>query len=111
LIDGETNMTNYANHIGYSDVDPFEVVKIISDKTVEIRAMEAERDDSVKLEFIPGGFSAHCANQSEQKWTIFSNKENPTIRIRLNKKDQWKDKFGRRFVLSDTPRKFYDYNF
>ena len=69
-------MTQFANHIGYSDVNPFEVVKVISDKTIEIRAMDAERDDSVKLDFIPGGFSAHCANQSEQKLRSFCLSEN-----------------------------------
>jgi hypothetical protein len=101
---------NYANHIGWSDVDPYEVVRVISEKTIEIREMDAKRDDSVKLEFIPGGFSAHCSNQSDQKWSITSNPENRVIRIRLGKKG-WKDAHGRRFALSDEPVKFYDYNF
>ena len=104
-------MTQFANHIGYSDVNPFEVVKVISDKTIEIRAMDAERDDSVKLDFIPGGFSAHCANQSEQKWIITSNEENPVFRIRLSKNRGWQDKYGQRYSLADAPCKFYDYNF
>jgi hypothetical protein len=101
---------NYANHIGWSDVDPYEVVRVISEKTIEIREMDAKRDDSVKLEFIPGGFSAHCSNQRDQKWFITSNPENRVIRIRLGKKG-WKDAHGRRFALSDEPVKFYDYNF
>jgi hypothetical protein len=101
---------NYANHIGWSDVDPYEVVRVISEKTIEIREMDAKRDDSVKLEFIPGGFSAHCSNQRDQKWFITSKPENRVIRIRLGKKG-WKDAHGRRFALSDEPVKFYDYNF
>jgi hypothetical protein len=101
---------NYANHIGWSDVDPYEVVRVISEKTIEIREMDAKRDDSVKLEFIPGGFSAHCSNQRDQNWFITSNPENRVIRIRLGKKG-WKDAHGRRFALSDEPVKFYDYNF
>ena len=104
-------MTTYANQIGYSDVNPFEVVRIISDKTMEVRAMDAERDASFKLEFIPGGFSAHCVNQSEQKWNITSNEENPVVRIRLSKNRGWQDKYGSRFSLAAAPRKFYDYNF
>lgn len=104
-------MTTYANQIGYSDVNPFEVVRTISDKTIEVRAMDAERDTSVKLNFIPGGFSAHCENQSQQKWFITSNEENPVFRIRLSKNRGWQDKYGNRFVLADAPRKFYDYNF
>lgn len=55
----------YANHLGYSDVNPYEVVRVISDKTIEIREMNAERDDSVKMEFVVGGFSAICTNQRD----------------------------------------------
>lgn len=100
----------YANQYGYSDVEPFEVVRVISEKTIEVRAMDAEKDDSVKLEFHVGGFSAHCSNQHQQKWFITSNPNNPVIRIRLGKKG-WKDAHGRRYGLSDQPVKFYDYNF
>lgn len=102
---------NYANQYGWSDVNPFEVVKVISDKTMEVREMDAERDESVKLEFHVGGFSAHCSNQRDQKWFIKSNPENGVIRIRLSKTGVWKDKHGRKYGLSDTPIKFYDYNF
>lgn len=103
-------MQHYANHYGYSDVNPFEVVRVISDKTIEIREMDAERDDSVKMEFHVGGFSAHCSNQRDQKWFIKSDETAPVIRIRLGK-NGWKDKHGRRFALADEPVKFYDYNF
>lgn len=101
---------NYANHYGYSDVTPFEVVRVISDKTIEVREMDAQRDESVKLEWRRGGFAGHCVNQRDQKWFITSNESNPVIRLRLNKKG-WQDKHGRRFGLSDQPIKFYDYNF
>ena len=101
---------NYANHYGYSDVYPFEVVKVVSDKTIEIREMDAERDESVKLEWAPGGFAGHCINQRDQKWFIKSNPENPVIRIRLSKQG-WKDRHGRKFGLSEKPVRFYDYNF
>jgi hypothetical protein len=102
---------NYANHYGYSDVNPFEVVRIVSDKTIEVREMNAERDESVKMNFEVGGFSAICTNQNEQKWFITSDESAPMIRLRLNKKGEWKDKHGRKFALSDQPIKFYDYNF
>lgn len=102
---------NYANQYGWSDVNPFEVVKVISDKTIEVREMDAERDDSVKLEFHVGGFSAHCSNQHDQKWLITSNPSNDVIRLRLSKTGAWKDKHGRKYGLSDKPVKFYDYNF
>jgi hypothetical protein len=105
----EHNM-QYANQYGYSDVEPFEVVRRISDKTIEVRAMNAERDDSVKLEFHVGGFAAHCSNQREQRWHITSDLTAPIVRIRLGKQG-WKDKHGHKYSLADEPRKFYDYNF
>ena len=46
----------YANMIGYTDVSPHEIVKRISDKTIEIRSMDAELDPSWKREVHPGGF-------------------------------------------------------
>ena len=102
---------NYANHYGYSDVNPYEVVRVISDKTIEVREMDAERDESIDLEWVPGGFAGHCLNQRDQKWHIKSNPANPVIRIRLSAKKGWQDKHGRRFGLSEKPVKFYDYNF
>ena len=102
---------NYANHYGYSDVNPYEIVRVVSNKTIEVREMDAERDESVQLEWVPGGFAGHCVNQRDQKWNIKSNPANPVIRIRLSAKKGWQDKYGRRFGLSDKPVKFYDYNF
>lgn len=101
----------YANHIGYSDINPYEVIRIVSDKCLEIREMDALRDESVEMKFIPGGFSAICINQNDQEWIIKSNPENRVIRIRKSKKKGWADKHGARFVLDNEPVKFYDYNF
>ncbi len=101
----------YANHIAYSDINPFEIVRKVSDKTMEVREMDAERDESVKMDFIPGGFSAVCTNMHSQKWHIKSQPDNPIVRIRMHKSGVWKDKHGRRFSPSEQPCKFYDYNF
>jgi len=103
---------NYANHIGYSDVNPFEIVRRVSDRTIEIRAMNAERANPKEdMGFIPGGFVGHFADQHKQQWTITSNTEAPVTRIRLQKDGQWRCKHGQRFVLGVKPVKFYDYNF
>jgi hypothetical protein len=102
---------NYANRIGWTDVNPCEIVKTISEKTLEIREMDAERDPTWKPDWHPGGFSGHCSNQYSQRWDIASNENNPVIRIRLSKNKGWQDKHGQRYKLSDEPRKFYDYNF
>jgi hypothetical protein len=101
---------NYANHLGWTDVDPYEVVRVVSEKTIEIREMDTERDESVTMNFVAGGFSAICTNDRDQKWHIKSNAENPVIRIRYGKKG-WKNKHGRKFVLANAPHKYYDYNF
>lgn len=101
----------YANKLGYTDVTPFEVVKEISVKTLEVREMKCERDTSIKLDFHVGGFSANCSNQDKQKWIIEQDENSSVIRIRLNSKGQWKDKNGNRYSLKDKPIKFYDYNF
>jgi hypothetical protein len=101
---------NYANHYGYSDVNPFEIVRRISEKTLEIREMRVERDSSWKPEAVPGGFSFIVTNNNTQKWVITSDETQKPIRIRLSKKGL-KDSGGRRYGLSDKPVKFYDYNF
>jgi len=106
----ERHTMNYANHYGYSDVNPYEVVKVISDKTIEVREMDSEKDPSWVPDWHVGGFAGHCSNQQEQKWFIKSNTENPVVRIRLGKQG-WKDKHGRKFGLSEQPVRFYDYNF
>ena len=100
----------YANHYSYTDIDPFEVVRVVSDRTLEIREMNTDRDDSVALEFHVGGFAAHCSNQRDQKWIITSDTSNKVIRIRLGK-GGWRDAHGRKFALSEQPHKFFDYNF
>lgn len=100
----------FANHIGYSDVTPYEVIRHVTDKTIEIRRMNAERNFQPNI--IPGGFSGHCTNNTEsaQEWIITPDESAPIIRIRLHKNGCWYYKGGL-YQLSDTPRKFYDYNF
>jgi len=114
----------YANHYGYTDVNPYEIIKVVSDKTIVIREMNAE-EIKWKKEIVQGGFSHRVTNQNDQKWNITSNENAPLLRIRLNKSGTvfckttrthvpnyiWKDSYGNKYHLSDTPVKFYDYNF
>jgi len=99
----------YANYRGYSDINPYEVIRVVTPKTIEIRRMNAVQDMSVKPTFEIGGFSAHSNNA--QKWIITPSVEDYIFRIRLHSNGQWYDKHGHRYTLSDTPQKFYDYNF
>ncbi|MDQ7101915.1 hypothetical protein [Serratia sp. MF2] len=100
----------YANLHGYSEIHPFEIVKKISEKTIELRRMKAERDPSWKPEIIPGGFAGHCVNQHEQRWFYSSDESAPIIRARLRKDGFFYSSYGKH-VFSDNPRMFYDYNF
>ncbi|QRE00609.1 hypothetical protein [Pseudomonas phage Itty13] len=100
----------FANHIGYSDVHPYEIVREVSDKIIEVRAMKAERDPTWKPEMIPGGFAAHCTNQHEQRWIITSDESAPVIRLHL-RKDGCFYRQGSKFRREAKPRRFYDYNF
>lgn len=101
----------YANESGYSDMYPYEIVKVVSENTIEIRPMDAERDDSVKLKWVPGGFAGHCVNQGEQKWFYKSNPDNPVKRIRRRKDGYFYSGYNTRYYLEQEPRKFHDYNF
>lgn len=101
---------NYANQISYTDVHPFEVVRRVSDKTLDVRAMHAVLDASWVPDFEPGGFCGTVVNQRDQKWVITSDDRARVVRIRLGKQG-WKDANGGRYQLSDEPVKFHDYNF
>ena len=92
------NSLKYANHMGWTDVNPAEIIKWVSAKTVEIRAMDAN-----ELPII-------YANSNNQSWHIYSNVANPIFRIRLGK-NGWKDSKKRHYILSDTPKKYHDYSF
>jgi len=100
----------YAYLAGYTDCEPYEIVRVVSEKTIEVRGMKAERDASVELKFHIGGFSANCSNQADQKWNITSDESRGVVRIRKNSKGKWV-RNGSRFVLTTEPFKFYDYNF
>lgn len=99
----------YANMHGYTDVEPFEIVKVVSEKCIEVRTMKCEIDNW-KSEVIVGGFSGHTVNNHSQKWKIEPNPEGAVVRIRKNKKGQWVNG-SQKFYVSMTPVKFYDYNF
>ena len=100
----------HANHSGWSDVHPYEIVRVVSPKTIEIRVMDAELDENWKPEIIAGGFAGHCTNQGAQKWAYKSNPDYTVIRARLRKDGYFHSANGRH-VLSKTPYKFHDYNF
>lgn len=102
--------SKFANLHSHTDVEPYEVVRIISDKTIEIRRMEAKRDESVEMKWVAGGFAGHCTNQRDQKWHITSDETAPIIRARRRVDGYFHSAYGRH-MLNDKAIRFYDYNF
>jgi hypothetical protein len=102
--------TKYFVKVGYSDLVAFEVVRIVSDKCIEIREMTAVKGDW-KPEWEVGGFSGVCVNQHEQKWETSSNEANPVIKVRLQKSGKWQDANGNKYKPTAKPVHFYDFNF
>ena len=101
---------DYANEICYSDVRPYEIVKVVSEKTIEVREMKAE-ELPWKKDFHAGGFFGHMANQRDQKWKISSNEDVPVYRAHKRKDGCFWAKGAHKFRLAEEPRKFHDYNF
>ena len=100
----------YFNRIGYTDVQPCEVVRVVSHVTIEIRPMRVERGDW-QPEFVIGGFAGECINQNEQAWRIASDATEQTIRIRLHSDGKWRDSMGNKYTESVMPQCFRDMNF
>lgn len=86
----------HANLHLYSDVYPYEIVRKISDKTLEIRKMN---------------YTLTNNDMSNQEWEISSNENNPTFRIRLHKNGTWRDRRKLRYSLDTEPSCYYDYSF
>ncbi len=104
-------MKKFANHHSYSDVHPYEVIREVSEKCLEVRQMKSEKDPNFVPDIDVGGFVGHVSNNHEQTWIIESDPTRPIVRIRLHKTGKWKDKHGNTYYLSDKPKRFYDYNF
>jgi hypothetical protein len=101
----------YANQIGYSDITPFEVVRVVSDKCLEVRSMNYTHINPKELVFHAGGFVAHCSNQADQEWDITSDANGYVFKIRKNKVGTWKSKHGDVYSVADQPWRRYDFNF
>jgi len=101
----------YANRRLWTDVDPYEIVRVVSDRCLEVRAMETEPDLTWQREVIPGGFTGHTTNNHEQRWVYRRCPEGQTLRIRKHKNGQWYDAHGDRYSIAAQPVKHYDFNF
>lgn len=107
-------MSGYACRIGWTDRQAFEVTRVVSERTLEVRRLKATLLNGVNsgqpdaLQFSPGGFCGHTSGT--QRYSFEPDASNAVIRIRLGKKG-WKDAHGNRYSVGDEPREFYDFNF
>lgn len=102
----KTKIRKYCNLWLYSDVIPFEVVRVQNSRRVWVREMDTVQTVTPKS-FIQGGFTAYCADNGAQRYEYISNTERPVICLRLGK-NGWS---GGAYKMADKPVKFYDYNF
>jgi len=94
----------------YSDINPATVIKKTK-TSLTVRYDKAHLDDW-KPEFIPGGFSAHCTNDSDQAghWIIEEDLEGRTEAFRWSKRyNRYKNKADE--FCEPGWDKYYDYNF
>jgi hypothetical protein len=104
-------MNRYMNQHGYSDVFPFEVVREVSPKCVEVRPMDYQMDPAFEPQIVLGGFLGHCVNNNEQRYFYAPRPDQASVYVRLRKDGRWYDRDGQRYVPADEPRRFYDFNF
>lgn len=100
----------FANLHLHSDVVPFEVVRVVSPKCIEVRRMVATLSPDWEPVFHVGGFAANCSNQQSQVWTYAPDPAAPVVKARLRKDGDYHSAYGRHRV-AQAPRKFHDYNF
>lgn len=104
----------YANHYGYSDIEPYEVVEERTPNMYLIRWMKSVQTEKSKKElkdsFVAGGFCGHFDNDL-QEWDITSCEDNQPFAIRRHKDGNWYDTYHRKYCISSKPIKFYDFNF
>lgn len=97
-----------ATEMCYSDKHSYTIIAMTK-CTITVQRDKAERAETFKPEWIPGGFSAICTNQSEQKWNIQPDPNGMKATLRPNKGRGWFHN-GTLFVLGRRDE-FYDYNF
>lgn len=105
----DVQVGDFLNMSGYSDVRPFQVVRMTaSGTTAYVRAVDALIDPSWKPDTAKGGFAGHTRNNRSQRW-IFGELKGNEVAVRLNKAG-YKSTLGKHFA-SEKPARFHDYNF
>ena len=106
----------------WSDVNAYTIIKK-TPTTITLRRDKAELLNRDELNFIPGGFAAHCDNQHVQRYSYEADPEGYEIKISLrrwtdeegNERRKWKRSGTRTFEGGGNAyagrRAFRDFNF
>ena len=104
----------YLNEILYSDVNPYEVVEMITPNKWVIRELDTtlkpEARKNIHESFCPGGFVGHVDNDC-QEWDITVNEKNPLITVFRGRKNKYFKIGGMPMSMTLSPIKIYDFNF
>ena len=104
----------YLNEMLYSDVNPYEVVEMITPNKWVIReldtALKPEARKNIHDSFCPGGFAGHVDNDC-QEWDITVNEKNPLITVFRGRKNKYFKIGGMPMSMTLSPIKIYDFNF
>lgn len=90
----------YANYYIGSDAYPYEIVRVVSDKTLEVRRMD----------FVATEDSNYFGNQ---KYNYISKPDAEVVRIRKRKNGKWMEQGAKcgGFGLADEPHAYRDPSF
>ncbi len=95
----------YINRHLYTDSYPVgKIVGIKGKDTVFIQPVVAG-ENKTKMDFIPGGFGAHCTNNRDQSYDFSECGEVFKERLTFSKLEKYS------WYIDNAPTKHYDYNF
>ena len=103
----------YAIKLSFNDddvltqADPYEIVRLISDKTMEIRSMWISRDASKP---VPPECRSNMKDWKGQSWDVRSDPDYSVIRIRKHKDGEWYSSLNYWFRFSDEPVCFFNFD-
>ena len=108
LINGIVRPTEpFAIMYALVDKYPYEVVKVISARTIEVRKMDSEIVRAFKPQLV-GKNRVYFYDDGTLKYEVKSNPNNEVIRIRRSKKNNTIWKKGRTtFILSEEPERHH----
>ena len=113
-IEKELGDVLYLNEILHSDINPYEVVEMITPNKWVIRKLDTtlkpEARKKIQDSFCPGGFVGHVDNDC-QEWYISVNENNPLITVFRGRKNKHFKIGSMPMSMSHSPIKIYDFNF